>query len=104
MYCQNCWKEIDDKAVICVNCGVPTKNFSHQSNIVPPNSFDWLTTLLLCIFFGAFGVHSFYTRKYGVGIFQLLTLGGCGIWATVDLIMIIIGSFKDGNGNPLFRK
>jgi len=24
MYCRNCGKEIDDKAVICVYCGVPT--------------------------------------------------------------------------------
>ncbi len=24
MYCKNCGKEINDKAVICVNCGVPT--------------------------------------------------------------------------------
>jgi hypothetical protein len=31
-------------------------------------------------------------------------LGGCGIWALVDLIMIIVGSFKDGNGNTLYRK
>lgn len=27
MYCTNCGKEIDDKAVICPNCGVPTENF-----------------------------------------------------------------------------
>jgi len=33
-----------------------------------------------------------------------LTIGGCGIWALVDLIMIIVGSFKDGQGRPLVRK
>lgn len=26
MYCQNCGKEIDPKAVICVHCGVQTNN------------------------------------------------------------------------------
>lgn len=26
MFCKNCGKEIDDKAVICPNCGVPTDN------------------------------------------------------------------------------
>lgn len=25
MFCKNCGKEIDDKAAICVYCGVPTK-------------------------------------------------------------------------------
>ena len=31
MYCTNCGKQIDDKAVICVHCGVPTNN---KTNIV----------------------------------------------------------------------
>jgi len=26
MYCNNCGKEIDDKALICVHCGVSTSN------------------------------------------------------------------------------
>lgn len=26
MFCNNCGKEIDDKAVVCVHCGVPTKS------------------------------------------------------------------------------
>lgn len=25
MYCRNCGKEIDDQAIICPNCGVPTE-------------------------------------------------------------------------------
>ena len=28
MFCTNCGKEIDDKAVICPNCGVPTENYN----------------------------------------------------------------------------
>lgn len=62
---------------------------------------DWLVTLLLCIFLGGIGVHRFYAGKIGTGILQLITLGGCGIWTLVDLIMIITGSFKDKNGNPI---
>src|SRR5579875_715714 len=64
---------------------------------------DWLTTLLLCIFLGGLGVHRFYTGHTAVGVVQLLTLGGCGIWALVDLIMIITGDFRDANGLPLLR-
>jgi TM2 domain-containing membrane protein YozV len=66
--------------------------------------YDWLTTLLLCFFLGGLGVHSFYTKKTGIGIAQLLTLGGCGVWALIDLIMIITESYRDGNGNPLVRR
>jgi len=53
---------------------------------------------LLCFFLGVFGVHRFYVGKVGTGILQLVTLGGLGIWALIDLIMIICGAFKDKNG------
>jgi TM2 domain-containing membrane protein YozV len=64
---------------------------------------DWLTTLLLCLFLGGLGVHRFYTGKTGSGIAQLLTLGGCGIWALVDLIMIATGKYVDAAGRPLVK-
>ena len=65
------------------------------------NKKDWLVTLLLCLFLGGIGVHRFYAGKIGTGILQLITLGGCGIWTLIDLIMIITGNFTDGNGNKI---
>lgn len=77
---------------------------TNDATIAPEGSHDWLTTLLLCLFFGFLGGHSFYTKKVGIGIVQLLTFGGFGIWVLIDLIYIITGKFKDGNGYPLFKK
>ena len=65
---------------------------------------DWLTTLLLCIFLGGVGVHRFYTGHTGIGIAQLFTLGGCGLWALYDLIMIATGQFRDASGQLLLKK
>ncbi len=62
---------------------------------------NWTITLLLCIFLGSFGIHSFYVGKKIIGIIQLLTFGVFGIWTLIDLIMILVGKFEDGRGRPL---
>lgn len=60
-----------------------------------------LPAFLLCFFLGCFGAHRFYVGKIGTGILQLLPLGGLGIWALIDWIMIIIGAFTDKQGQKL---
>lgn len=60
-----------------------------------------LPAFLLCFFLGCFGAHRFYVGKIGTGILQILTLGGLGIWALIDWIMIIIGAFTDKQGQKL---
>jgi TM2 domain-containing membrane protein YozV len=57
-----------------------------------------LLALLLCILIGVLGIHRFYLGYIGIGIVQLLTLGGCGIWALIDLILILTGDLQPKNG------
>jgi TM2 domain-containing membrane protein YozV len=64
---------------------------------------SWLVALLLCFFVGVLGVHRFYVGKIGTGILMLVTVGGLGLWALIDLIMIVIGKFSDKQGLPLAR-
>lgn len=65
---------------------------------------DWTVLLLLSLFLGGLGADHFYTGKTGTGILKLITLGGCTIWALIDLIMVITGGFKDSNGLPVTNK
>ncbi|MEI6409053.1 MAG: TM2 domain-containing protein [Bacteroidota bacterium] len=58
-----------------------------------------LIALLLVIFLGELGIHRFYLGYTTYGIIQLLTLGGCGIWALIDLIRIITGDLKPADGS-----
>jgi TM2 domain-containing membrane protein YozV len=59
---------------------------------------SFLVTLLLSIFFGGLGVHRFYVGKIGTGILMIVTFGGLGLWALIDLIMIATGNFTDSDG------
>ena len=63
----------------------------------------WIVALLLSIFLGGLGIDRFYLGYIGLGILKLITLGGCGIWSLIDLILIAVGSMKDADGNELER-
>lgn len=65
---------------------------------------DWTVLLILSLLLGGLGVDHFYTGKIGTGILKLITVGGCGIWALIDIIMVATGSFKDSNGLPVTNK
>jgi len=67
-------------------------------NDVSVSDKGFVPTILLCFFLGVLGVHRFYVGKIGTGLLQLITLGGLGIWALVDFIIIVTGSFKDKQG------
>jgi len=59
---------------------------------------SFVVTLILCLLLGGLGVHRFYVGRVGTGIPMLLTLGGLGIWSLIDVIVIAMQKFKDGDG------
>jgi TM2 domain-containing membrane protein YozV len=69
-----------------------------MENEIGKSEKGFVPTLLLALFLGGLGAHRFFVGKIGTGILQLLTLGGLGIWALIDTIIIIVGSFKDKHG------
>lgn len=78
-------------------------NFPVSASSIPGvfSSKTFMTALLLSIFLGGFGIDRFYLGYTGLGVAKLLTLGGCGIWSLIDLILIAMRNVKDSEGNPL---
>ena len=75
-----------------------------QTSQVAEDSKDYFVTWLLSYFLGIFGVDRFYLGYTGLGILKLVTLGGCGIWALIDWILVFAGSMKDATGQPLANR
>lgn len=114
MYCKKCGAQVDSRDVFCSKCGFslpksedgytsytqqPTPSSQQSTCDCPKEGYsdkNGLAVLLLALFLGYLGIHSFYTGRTLVGVIQLLTLGGCGIWVLIDIIMLVTGSYRDG--------
>jgi hypothetical protein len=79
-----------------------TKNQTSVEEMTSPaagGGKSQLIALILVILVGGLGIHRFYLGYTTIGIIQLLTAGGCGIWALIDLIRIITGDLKPKDGD-----
>jgi TM2 domain-containing membrane protein YozV len=60
-----------------------------------------LPAFILCILFGVLGFHRFYMGKPWTGILYLLTGGLFSIGVIYDIITLVIGIARDGDGNKI---
>lgn len=68
---------------------------------VQQSSKSFLVTWLLSLLVGIFGADRFYLGKIGTGILKLITFGGFGVWALIDLILVLANKARDKRGLPL---
>jgi hypothetical protein len=74
-------------------------NKSLDKAVPPGGDKSHTAAILLALFVGGLGIHRFYLGYTWQGVVQLLTLGGFGIWALIDLIRIITGDLQPKNGS-----
>ena len=57
---------------------------------------------VLQILLGTLGIGRFYTGHVGMGVAQLLTCGGLGIWSLIDGILFLVSNDRtDAQGRLL---
>jgi hypothetical protein len=98
--CRNCDAEISVLAELCPACGVRQFEGSGRS-LTQVSERRTGAAAVLAIFFGIFGAHRFYLGRPKSAVLQLLTMGGLGIWVLIDLVLIIFGELRDGDGRRL---
>ena len=62
---------------------------------------NFLVVATLCFLLGVFGVHRFYCGKIMSGVLMIFTIGGLGIWALADFIIVCFGEFTDSQGRKI---
>ena len=116
-FCSQCGTQHIGDSAFCANCGTPraivatvsvpaqpavnaAPSANQNATELPPQK-EYLIALLLSIFLGTLGVDRFYTGHIGLGIGKLLTFGGLGVWALIDIILYATRSVTDVHGRPL---
>ena len=66
---------------------------NNQPIEAPAPSVDW-GLAAVCFFVGYLGIHRFMMGDTTNGILMLITAGGCGIWALIDFINILMGNMS----------
>lgn len=95
------WSLVD---VFLIGAGVKKDCLGNDLYRKPPEGTPVkspILALVLSWLFGMLGVDRFYLGNIGLGILKLVTLGGFGIWWTIDFMRIGMGSIRDGQGNSL---
>ena len=96
--CPYCNEQIAYDAIKCRHCG---EWLQDSGSMAAPKKF--IDVILLSYFLGYLGVHRFYTGYIGIGVAQLLTVGGCGLWSFIDFVAICFNAYKDSEGRPLYK-
>ncbi len=104
MICPKCGAGISDTGTICAYCGsavTPPPPQPPQGVSAGVSDKKWENTMILSIFLGWAGVDRFYTGSILYGLVKLFTGGGLTVLVFLDIILLAIGSYRDGGGNKV---
>ena len=104
--CRNCGEQMPEDAFYCLGCGMTfdsqetdfeevkrrvLNTGNPQKRAIDTSVGAWKNkwiSLILCVFFGVFGIHRFYEEKKITGFIYLFTFGIFGLGWFFDIILL----------------
>lgn len=68
-----------------------------------PRQRHFLAVFFISFMWGIFGVDRMYLGKWFTGLLKLVTIGGLGVWAVVDISAIMKGAMRDKHGREMLQ-
>ncbi len=118
LYCPKCHERVSEIASLCSFCNhdlvermpeikkdvdILLQPLSEPIRQKRVSSKSRAAAALLCFFFGGLSIHRFYVGKIGTALLQIILncLFVGFVWVLIDFIIILCGSFEDGDGNKI---
>jgi TM2 domain-containing membrane protein YozV len=80
----------------------PDAPYGYDPSGRPLSDKSKVTAGILQILLGSLGIGRFYTGHTGMALGQLVTCGGCGVWALIDGIIFLTSNDRtDAQGRVL---
>ncbi len=89
MYCKNCGQELDDKAIVCTSCGVPTDNYFMDQNPIAADDAPSTGFAVLSFFFPLLGLILYLVFRFTHPMHPLLAKS-CGKGALAGVITEVV--------------
>jgi hypothetical protein len=83
--------------------GDPNAPYGYDPYGRPYSDKSKIVAGILQLAVGSLGIGRFYAGSIGVGIAQLLTCGGLGIWALIDGIMYLVSDDRTDDQGRILR-
>jgi TM2 domain-containing membrane protein YozV len=83
--------------------GDPNAPYGYDPYGRPYSEKSKIVAGVLQLALGSLGIGRFYMGNVGIGIAQLFTCGGLGIWALIDGIMLLVGNDATDSEGRILR-
>ncbi|MFJ7771664.1 TM2 domain-containing protein [Streptomyces sp. NPDC097107] len=83
--------------------GDPGAPYGYDPYGRPYSDKSKITAGVFQLFLGSFGIGRFYTGSVGIGLAQLFTCGGLGIWALIDGILYLVSNDRTDDQGRILR-